>query len=77
MARPFVAADFIVPQRVEQATYLLRPLTTADVEQDYAAVMSSKESLRRIFHEYDRAFALEKAELFVWQNPSTPKLSHH
>lgn len=49
----FVAEDFIVPQRVEQANYLLRPLTTDDVEIDYDAVMSSKESLRQIFGEAD------------------------
>ena len=74
MDRPFVAADFIVPQRVEQANYLLRPFTTDDVEHDYAAVMSSKELLRRIFHEYDRVVALEETELMVWQNPNVPKL---
>ena len=49
----FVPADFRVPQRIEQATYLLRPLTTEDVEKDYEAVMSSKASLRQIFAEND------------------------
>lgn len=49
----FVPADFVIPQRVEQADYRLRPLTTADVENDYDAVMSSKESLRQIFAEDD------------------------
>ena len=49
----FVAGDFVVPQRVEQANYVLRPLTVADVENDYDAVMSSKESLRHIFREDD------------------------
>lgn len=53
MERPFVAADFVVPQHIEQKNYLLRPLTTDDVVQDYEAVMSSKASLRRIFREYD------------------------
>ncbi len=47
----FVAADFLVPQRIEQASFVLRPLTTADVEKDYEAVMSSKDSLRQIFRE--------------------------
>lgn len=47
----FVPADFRVPQRVEQPNYILRPLTTADVEKDYAAVMSSTQSLRQIFGE--------------------------
>ena len=49
----FVSEDFLVPQRIEQAHYVLRPLTTADVEKDYEAVMSSKQSLRRIFGEND------------------------
>ena len=49
MTTPFVPADFHVPQRIEQPNYVLRPLTTADVEKDYDAVMSSKESLRQIF----------------------------
>ncbi|MGC9523553.1 MAG: GNAT family N-acetyltransferase [Anaerolineae bacterium] len=53
MGKPFVPEDFAVPQRVEQPTYVLRPLTTEDVEKDYDAVMSSKESLRHVFHEYD------------------------
>jgi hypothetical protein len=47
----FVSEEFVVPQRVEQRNYLLRPLTTTDVEKDYEAVMSSKESLRQIFGE--------------------------
>ena len=45
----FVPTDFHVPQRIEQPTYVLRPLTTADVNKDYEAVMSSKQSLRQIF----------------------------
>ncbi len=53
MSPEFVAADFVVPLRVEQAVYCLRPLTTADVEKDYEAVMSSKESLRQIFRQQD------------------------
>jgi len=48
----FVPEDFRVPQRIEQANYVLRPLTTADVEKDYEAVMSSKDSLRQIFSEH-------------------------
>jgi hypothetical protein len=51
METGFVAADFLVPQRIEQASFVLRPLTTADVEKDYEAVMSSKDSLRQIFRE--------------------------
>jgi hypothetical protein len=53
MEKPFVPDDFLVPQGVEQATFALRPLTTAEVEKDYEAVMSSKESLRQIFSEDD------------------------
>ena len=49
----FVPEDFRVPQRIEQAHYVLRPLTTADVEKDYEAVMSSKQSLRQIFGEHN------------------------
>ena len=49
----FVPDDFIVPRRVEQAGYVLRPLTTDDVEKDYDAVMSSRESLRHVFCQND------------------------
>lgn len=48
----FVSEEFVVPQRIEQGNFVLRPLTTADVENDYEAVMSSKESLRQIFSEH-------------------------
>ncbi len=53
METVFVPHEFLVPQRIEQATFVLRPLTTADAEKDYAAVMSSKERLRQIFREHD------------------------
>lgn len=53
MTTPFVPAAFQVPQRVDQATFVLRPLTTADVEHDYDAVMASKVSLRQIFSAHD------------------------
>jgi len=53
MTTSFVPPDFLVPVRVDQPTYRLRPLTTADVEHDYAAVMSSKASLRQIFSAQD------------------------
>ena len=42
-----------VPQRIEQRSFVLRPLTTVDVDKDYAEVMSSKASLRQIFREDD------------------------
>ena len=49
----FVPDDFRVPQHVEQEQFVLRPLTTAEVEKDDEAVMSSKESLGHIFAEND------------------------
>ena len=45
----FVPADFIVPLRIETTDFILRKLTTRDVERDFEAVMSSVESLRQIF----------------------------
>lgn len=54
METAFIPADFDVPQRVKQSNYVMRPLTTADVENDYEAVISSKLSLRRIFAEQDK-----------------------
>ena len=53
MQTPFVPEGFRIPQRIEQANYVLRPLTPADVEKDYDAVMSSKQSLRQIFAQND------------------------
>jgi len=49
MTIAFVPDEFLVPQRVETQKYILFPLTTAVVEKDYEAVMSSTESLRQIF----------------------------
>jgi hypothetical protein len=49
----FVPDDFRVPHQIEQPTYVLRPLTVADVAKDYEAVMSSTQSLRQIFGEHD------------------------
>jgi RimJ/RimL family protein N-acetyltransferase len=53
MEKPFVPANFIIPLRLETPHFILRKLTTADVEQDYEAVMSSKENLRQIFSAQD------------------------
>ena len=53
MDKLFVPANFIIPLRLETPHFILRKLTTADVEQDYEAVMSSKENLRRIFSAQD------------------------
>ncbi len=47
----FVPKDFIVPLRIEQPNFILHPLTIQEVEKDYEAVMSSKESLRQVFSE--------------------------
>ncbi len=43
--RPIVPADFIVPERLETATFVLRPLTVNDLIRDYDAVMSSASEL--------------------------------
>jgi len=59
----FVSGDFVVPQRIEQANYVLRPLMTKDVENDYDAVMSSKESLRHIFREDDAGWPADNMTL--------------
>ena len=53
MEKPFVPADFEVPEPVKTVDFILRKLTTKDVEQDYEAVMSSRVSLRQIFAKDD------------------------
>jgi hypothetical protein len=53
MDKEFVPPDFEVPEPVKTADFILKKLTTKDVEQDYEAVMSSKESLRQIFQKND------------------------
>ncbi|MCP4142881.1 MAG: GNAT family N-acetyltransferase [Chloroflexi bacterium] len=53
MGKPFVPPKFEVPEPVKTTDFILRKLTTKDVEQDYEAVMSSKESLRQIFAKDD------------------------
>ena len=63
METRFVSADFVVPLYVEQANYRLRPLTVTDVEHDYEAVMSSKESLRHIFCEDDATWPADTMTL--------------
>lgn len=49
MTRHFIPDNFVVPVQFETPDFILRKLTTGDVEQDFDAVMSSKESLRQIF----------------------------
>jgi len=51
--KEFVPSDFEVLEKIETADFILRKLTTKDVEQDYEAVMSSRESLRQIFAKDD------------------------
>jgi hypothetical protein len=53
MRKQFVPSDFIIPLRAETPDFILRKLTTKDVEKDFEAVMSSKESLRTIFRVHD------------------------
>ena len=49
MTYKFVADGFKAPFQVKRDNYILRKLSVDEVEKDYAAVMSSKESLRQIF----------------------------
>lgn len=46
---PFVPADFVVPLRMEHASFVLRPLRITDVVKDYDAVMTSVAELWGIF----------------------------
>ena len=45
-SRPIGPAGFIVPERLETALFLLRPLTVHDVIRDYDAVMASADELK-------------------------------
>jgi hypothetical protein len=45
-SRPLVPADFVVPERLETDSFLLRPLTVHDVIRDFDAVMSSAAELK-------------------------------
>jgi len=53
MKYEFVPEGFEAPFEVETEDFIVRKLTVDEVEKDYKAVMSSKESLRQIFHEND------------------------
>lgn len=46
---PFVAADFVVPEKLETEHYRLRMLTVSDVVKDYDAVMSSATHLKTVW----------------------------
>ena len=48
---PIVPDDFQVPLVLETERMRLRPLTMADAERDYAAVMSSEHRLKTVFRE--------------------------
>ncbi len=47
--KPFVPASFVVPDELETDQFRLRPLTVADVEKDYEAVVESRELLQALF----------------------------
>lgn len=49
MSKPLLPEDFVVPTLFETDQFRLRMLSTADVELDYEAVMTSREHLRSIF----------------------------
>lgn len=53
MSYLFVPENFKAPFQVDANQFVLRKLTVDEVEKDYEAVMSSKESLRQIFSEND------------------------
>lgn len=48
-SKPFVPPDFDVPTLLETEYFRLRPLTVADVDNDYAALMSSIPLLNSMF----------------------------
>lgn len=56
---PFETADLVpesesVPRRSEAAGFVIRPLTMADVEMDYEAVMESRDRIRGTFGPDDK-----------------------
>jgi len=59
---PFVPPDFVVPALLETEHFRLRMLSTADVDKDYNAVMSSANLLHALFgREWPRdGFTLEE-----------------
>ena len=61
--RPIVPPDFTVPERLETAEFVLRPLTVNDVVKDYDAVMCSVEHLTGLMESGDgwpRGLTLEE-----------------
>ena len=46
---PFVPSEFVVPHRVEDPAFIIRPLMISDVVKDYDAVMTSADHLRGLF----------------------------
>jgi hypothetical protein len=53
MGYQFVPKGFKAPYKEEHSKFTLRKLTVDEVDKDYEAVMSSRESLRQIFCEND------------------------
>lgn len=49
MGYKFVPEGFKAPYQVKHSKFTLRKLTVDEVEKDYEAVMSSRESLRQVF----------------------------
>ncbi len=49
MKQTFVAREFNVPERLEHALFVLRPLRITDIVKDYDAVMSSVAHLQGVF----------------------------
>ncbi len=47
--RELVPGDFIVPDSLEHSLFRLKPLTQAEAEADYRAVMDSREELQQLF----------------------------
>ena len=49
MGYQFVPEGFKAPYQVKDSNFTIRKLTVDEVEKDYVAVMSSRESLRQVF----------------------------
>ena len=59
--KPFVPADFVIPQVLESDHFRLRMLSVEDVDKDYEAVMESRERLFAIDGSWPReGFTIEE-----------------
>ena len=62
-SRPLVPPDFVVPDRLLGADFLLRPLTVGDLVKDYDAVMTSADHLKGVLNagsSWPRGLTLER-----------------